>query len=268
MSNRAIRRAAERQANKAAKPTAAQNNTLAVQAQTDAAPPCGTTCTGRPETISDAQLAANRANSQLSTGPKSAQGKRVSSHNALKTGLTGRTIVLPTDDVAAYQSLVTLINQKFAPANDYERHLVQTIADTEWRLLRIPTLEAGLYALGRTELAAEVAQEPDPQLRASMLEAHIFRTYQKDLRNLALQERRLRSQLKQTTAELQQLQQERREASDATQKEQSSQTKTAPAVPNGFEFSTPPTHSTHEHFPASEPAEPDQANFKSEAVAA
>jgi hypothetical protein len=42
-----------------------------------------------------------------------------------------------------------------------------------------------------------------------MLEAHIFRTYQKDLRNLALQERRLRNQLKQDTAELRRLQQER-----------------------------------------------------------
>jgi hypothetical protein len=167
MSNRSIRRATERQAQKAA-------------AQTQAT------------TIPDAQLAANRANAQMSTGPKSENGKLISSHNALKTGLTGRTIVLPTDDVAAYQSLVAVINRKFAPADDYEKHLVQTmlaeqaptdrpetIADTEWRLLRIPTLEAGLYALGRTELAAECAHEPDPQLRASMLEAHIFRTYQR-----------------------------------------------------------------------------------------
>jgi hypothetical protein len=102
-------------------------------------------------------LAANRANAQLSTGPKSENGELVSSHNALKTGLTGRTIVLPTDDVATYEYLVAVINRKFAPADDYEKHLVQTIADTEWRLLRIPTLEAGLYALGRTELPAEFA---------------------------------------------------------------------------------------------------------------
>ena len=99
--------------------------------------------------VSEAQLAANRANCQSSTGPKSEQGKLVSSHNALKTGLTGRTIVLPTDDVAAYQTLVALINKKFTPVNDIEQHLVQTIADIEWRLLRIPTLESGFYALGR-----------------------------------------------------------------------------------------------------------------------
>jgi hypothetical protein len=213
--------------------------------------------------ISEAQLAANRANAQSSTGPKSEQGKLVSSHNALKTGLTGRTIVLPTDDVAAYQTLVALINRKFTPANDIEQHLTQTIADTEWRLLRIPTLESGLYALGRHELAADCAHEPDPQLRATMLEAHIFRTYQKDLRNLALQERRLRNQLKQDTAELRRLQAERLE------QETAEETLPKPAsVPNGFEFSTPPTHPLCEQVPASEPAQPDQINLKTEAIAA
>ncbi len=213
---------------------------------------------------SEAQLAANRANSQSSTGPKTEQGKLVSSHNALKTGLTGRTIVLPTDDVAAYQSLVALINQKFAPANDIEQHLTQTIADTEWRLLRIPTLESGFYALGRHELAADCAHEPDTQLRAAMLEAHIFRTYQKDLRNLALQERRLRNQLKQDTAELRRLQQERLETAAA---EAEAKPKPA-AVPNGFEFSTPPTHFASQPAPAPETAQPDQINLKTEAAAA
>jgi len=116
MSNRATRRAAMRQANKAAQPT---ETMLAEQAQT-----------GRPETISEAQLAANRANAQSSTGPKSEQGKLISSQNALKTGLTGRTIILPKD-AAAYQALVALINQKFNPANDIEKHLTQTMADTE-----------------------------------------------------------------------------------------------------------------------------------------
>jgi hypothetical protein len=244
---RSARRAAERQALKAARQPGS-------------------------ETISPAQLAANRANAQLSSGPSSPEGKLKVSHNALKTGLTGRTILLPSDDVAAYQSLVALINQKFNPGNDLEKHLPQSIADTEWRLLRIPTLEAGLYALGRNELAADC---PDP----SVLEALIFRTYQKDLRNLALQERRLRNQLKEDTAELCRLQQERQEAQTAAApKEQ--------PVPNGFEFSTPPE--ARGRSPLSPPAtpstvsdasvvdradrplalQPDSMNSKGEAIAA
>jgi hypothetical protein len=180
---------------------------------------------------------------------------------------TGRTIILPTDDVAAYQTLVALINKKFAPANDIEQHLTQTIADTEWRLLRIPTLESGFYALGRHELAADCAHEPDPQLRATMLEAHIFRTYQKDPRNLALQERRLRNQLKQDTAELRLLQQERLEQETAPEP-RASASATASQPQNGFEFSTPSTPSAHEPVPPPQPAQPDQTSFKTEATAA
>jgi hypothetical protein len=48
------------------------------------------------------QIAANQANAQLSTGPRTEPGKAASSLNALKTGLTGRTILLPSDDVDAY----------------------------------------------------------------------------------------------------------------------------------------------------------------------
>ena len=157
----------------------------------------------------ESQINANRANAQSSTGPSSPEGKLKSSHNALKTGLTGRTILLPTDDVAAYENFVEILKQKYQPAEAYEQHLVQSIADTEWRLLRIPTLESGYYALGRHELAAECAHESNDKVRAVMLDALIDRTYKKDLRNLALQERRLRGQLAKFVAELTLLQEDR-----------------------------------------------------------
>jgi hypothetical protein len=158
------------------------------------------------------QITANRANAQLSTGPSSPEGKLKSSHNAIKTGLTGRTIVLPTDDVAAYEKFVDLMHRRHAPEDDYEKHLVQTIADTEWRLLRIPTLEAAFLALGRNELAvcsSESDAPIDPQTHALTLEAVIVRAYKKDFNNLHVQERRLRSQLEKHVAELKQLQEQR-----------------------------------------------------------
>jgi len=155
-----------------------------------------------------AQIEANRANSQLSTGPKSEAGRAKSSHNALKTGLTGRTVLLPTDDVAVYNHHVERFFSDHKPATDAEKSLVQSIADTEWRLLRVPALEAGIYAVGRRQLAQEFSDEADPAVRAAMIEAQIFITFRKDLSNIALQEARLRRQRNADLAELKSLQKE------------------------------------------------------------
>jgi hypothetical protein len=155
------------------------------------------------------QLNANRANAQLSTGPRTVEGKSNSSLNALKTGLTGRTVLLPSDDLATYQAHLDRFLATHQPATDGERALVQAIADTEWRLLRIPTLEAGIYALGRLEFAAEFASEQDPAVRAALIEAKTFLTYQRQLNNLSIQESRLRRQREKDLAAVRRLQEER-----------------------------------------------------------
>ena len=57
--------------------------------------------------ISEAKLAANRANAVKSTGPVTAEGKAKSSLNAVKTGLTGRTILLSTEEAAVYEAHIS-----------------------------------------------------------------------------------------------------------------------------------------------------------------
>ncbi len=47
---------------------------------------------------SAAQIAANRANSLLSTGPNTIAGKEASRRNSLKHGLTGAGVVIPGED--------------------------------------------------------------------------------------------------------------------------------------------------------------------------
>ena len=158
---------------------------------------------------SDAQIAANQKNAQLSTGPKSEAGKAVSSHNAIKTGLTGRTVLLPTDDRQAFDTHVDRLFAQYQPANDAEKELVHSIAGTQWRLLRILTLESGIYAVGRRQLAQEFADESDAEVRAVMIEAQIFLNYRRDLSNLALQESRLRRHQETELAKLENLQRER-----------------------------------------------------------
>jgi len=69
-------------------------------------------------------------------------------------------------------------------------------------LERIPALEAGIYAVGRRELAAEFADEEDETVRKGMIEAQVFLACRRDLNNLSIQEARLRRQYEKDEAEL------------------------------------------------------------------
>jgi hypothetical protein len=235
MTARQIRRAAERKAKKSARkqfgasasgvpypqpssgpvlesagtfPTEAGASSLHSVSQKNA-PLSGVPSSEKP--ASPARVLANRQNAQLSTGPKTEAGKTKASLNAVKTGLTGRTVLLPSDDAAAYEAHVARFFTEYAPANENEQALVQSIADTEWRLLRIPSLEMGIYAVGRLELASNFQELEDPQHRAALIEAKVFLTYQRQLNNLSIQEGRLRRQREKELAALQQLQMHRRQ---------------------------------------------------------
>ena len=159
---------------------------------------------------SAAKIAANQRNAQLSTGPTSETGKSKSSLNAIKTGLTGQTVLLPTDDAAAYEAHVAQFFKRYEPSGDAESNLVHSLANTEWRLMRIFPLEMGIYAVGRLEFA-ELFPNEEPAIRAQLIEAKILLTYQRQLNNLTIQEARLRRQREKDTAALRELQQQRQQ---------------------------------------------------------
>jgi hypothetical protein len=205
--NRAQRRQAMRQANQlAAKSSSSQTQSTETEAKALAASVGAAAEPVSDPTISAARLAANRANAQLSRGAVTPEGKQRSSMNALKTGLTSRIVVLPNEDAAIYQQHLARIISDLKPATGRETALVQNIADTEWRLLRIVPLEAALYARGRAQLAQESAHS---DIAESDLLLQINLHFAKEFRNLYLQERRLRSQRKEDMAELKSVQQQR-----------------------------------------------------------
>lgn len=187
----------------------------------------------RKEQLSEARLAANQANAEMSTGPTSDAGKAKSSLNAVKTGLTGRTVLLSTDDAAVYERHIQAYQAEFQPVGLRETALVQSLADTDWRLERIPALEMAIYARGRHEFAEKFAHE-DAAVRPGLIELETFLTYEKQLRNLQIQEGRLRRQREKDAAELRQLQTERASELRASASGQ-------PPAANGFVFSTPAT---------------------------
>ncbi len=169
--------------------------------------------------MTEAQLAANRANAQLSTGPTSPTGKTKVSLNAVKTALTGCTVLLPTDDAALYERHIRAYQDELKPVGQRESDLAQAIADAAWRLVRIPGLEMAIYAQGRLEFA-NLFEDQAPELRPALLDLHIAAVNEKKLRNLHLQEARLHRRREKDTAELRQLQREREEeARNRRQKE-------------------------------------------------
>lgn len=161
-------------------------------------------------TASENQIAANQANAQLSTGPVTTEGKSRVSKNALKTGLTGHTVLLPTDDAEQYAQLINSIRSEYNPKGDAETRLVQSIADTTWRLQRVPGLEAGIFAVGTAKLADRHSDVKDEAQRRSMIECEVLLTYERQLRNLYLQESRLRRNLEKDRAALKTLQDQRK----------------------------------------------------------
>ena len=190
----------------------------------------------RKAVISEAKLAANRANAQLSTGPVSETGKAASRLNAVKTALTGRTVLLRSDDAEAYRHHIAAYEHEYKPAGLRERELVQSLADTQWRLNRIPGLEMAIYAQGQVELEADFEEHP-PELRGSMIELQTHVKYEKQLRNLHIQEARLVRRYQNEMNELRELQKERHARSENAAST-AAIAPTAAVAPVGFDFAT------------------------------
>src|ERR1700687_163934 len=95
---------------------------------------------------SPAQYAANRLNSAKSTGPATPKGKVRSSLNALRHGLTARVVILPSEDMAAYEAFSKEIVNSLGAQTPLERQFAHTVADNQWRINRIRSIEDGMLA--------------------------------------------------------------------------------------------------------------------------
>jgi len=91
-----------------------------------------------------AQLSANRANAQRSTGPRSAEGKSVSRFNALKHGVDAASITLPGEDPAAYQAFADSYDRAYPLHTVMHRFLVDSLIRADWHKRRLQPLEADL----------------------------------------------------------------------------------------------------------------------------
>jgi hypothetical protein len=151
----------------------------------------------------------NRANAQHSTGPKTPEGKKHSSLNALRHGLTGQIVVMPTEDLAAYQLHLESFTDEYNPKGATESHLVQALADTSWRLNRVAALETNLLTMGIANAHSPITDAPQ-QIQDAFSIVSALESQSKALANLSMHSQRLSRQFERTLIQLRDLQKIRR----------------------------------------------------------
>ncbi len=115
------------------------------------------------------QVEANRRNAQRSTGPKTEKGKAVAKFNALRHGLTAKEVVIPGEDEEAFMDLRDRLVRELDPEGVLESQLVDRIAVGLWRLRRVWSVEAGIFALERYRIEYERAAEEITKFQSHML---------------------------------------------------------------------------------------------------
>lgn len=95
----------------------------------------------------DKQLAANRANSRKSTGPRSAEGEARVSKNAVRHGLSSPSAyaVLRIEEPDEVGGLLQASIDHYQPADEEEMQAVERIALAKLSILRCSRLEAGMF---------------------------------------------------------------------------------------------------------------------------
>jgi hypothetical protein len=137
---------------------------------------------------SPAQLAANAANAQHSTGPRSSEGKTRSSHNASKHGLTAREVVIAPGEHEEFDQLVADYQTDVQPQGAIQQTLFNQLVAAAWNLRRLGRMEAELCAGAcYTDLLAN----PDLQNQLDRLARHhtrIERVFHRCLKELKVLE--------------------------------------------------------------------------------
>src|SRR4051812_10900274 len=98
------------------------------------------------EPTADARTLANRKNALKSTGPRTPEGKRRSSMNALKHGLTATTVLLPGEDREAYDARLDAWTDDLRPVGAAQVVAVERAVRATWRLDRCALAESAMIA--------------------------------------------------------------------------------------------------------------------------
>ena len=131
-----------------------------------------------------AQITANTANAQLSTGPVTPEGKACSAANATKLGFHAKQAVLLTEeDHQAFDALSTAFRFELHPTGPIERVLHAQITLAAWNIERANRLEAALATTtGIDPLLSDANEKSLNRIATYRMRAE--RTFHKSLKEL------------------------------------------------------------------------------------
>ena len=90
----------------------------------------------------EAQTQANRKNAQKSTGPKTIEGKKAVSKNALKHGLFTNEAIIAGESLEDYNCLRQKTIEELSPVGNMETILAERIVSLTWRLKRVERFQS------------------------------------------------------------------------------------------------------------------------------
>jgi hypothetical protein len=125
---------------------------------------------------STAQVQANRANAQKSTGPRTPEGKAVVAQNAVQHGLLAQEVVIKGEDPGEFEFYRDQMLAELAPAGQMESLLAHRIVGLAWRLRRAERLQAAAFdKLENPSEPPELVLSPEQasRLLAVMAEADV-----------------------------------------------------------------------------------------------
>jgi hypothetical protein len=142
-------------------------------------------------------IIASRANGALSRGPRTKDGRRRSSLNALRHGLLAKGVVLENESEETFAALLAQHIAKLAPADDVEQCAIEEMVSSVWRLRRLWSIEKRLLDKGvekvtGTDEADRIASAfsalaAGPELHLlDRYESRIHRIYRRSLHNFLI----------------------------------------------------------------------------------
>lgn len=92
-----------------------------------------------------AKLTANRQNAQLSTGPRTEEGKAVSRFNARKHGILSKGTIIPGEDPEEFQAFSDALKADLSPQGATEELLAEQVIVSAWRMRWLYMVDAGMF---------------------------------------------------------------------------------------------------------------------------